>query len=66
MGAGCGREFVPNDCSGVLRGFHTWRSKREALNALGVEMNFAMVLASETLKQFGERALGTMVAVNEG
>jgi len=65
MGAGDGRNFAPEDRSGLLRERDPRLSKREALNALGVEMNFAMVLAGETLEQFGERALGTMAAVNE-
>jgi hypothetical protein len=38
----------------------------EVLDALGIQMNFAVVGADETLKQLGEGTLGAMPAVNEG
>jgi hypothetical protein len=70
MGTGHGRNFVPEDCSGVLRESNPWLTKRlakrEILNALGVEMNFAMVLAGEAFEKLGKGALGAMAAVHEG
>ncbi len=70
MGAGGGRDFVPEDRSRLLRESNTWLSKRlskrQALNALGVEMNFTMLLAREALEEFGKRALCAMAAVHEG
>jgi hypothetical protein len=70
MGTGHRRNFVPEDCSGVLRESNPWLTKRlakrEILNTLGVEMDFAMLVAREALEQFGKGALGAMAAVNEG
>jgi len=66
VGAGHGRNPVPEDRSGLVRGSGTGLGKREALDMLGVEMNFAMVLAGEALEEFGKRALRAMAAVNEG
>lgn len=65
MGAGDGRNFMPDDGPGVWRKCDTWLGKREILDALGVEMNLAMRGAREALQQFGERALRAMLAINE-
>jgi hypothetical protein len=48
-----------------LRDADTRLSKREAFNALSVEVNFAMLLASEALQEFGKRALCAMAAVHK-
>jgi hypothetical protein len=40
-------------------------SQREILNALGIEVNLAMLVARQTFQQFGKRALGAMPTVNE-
>ena len=34
-------------------------------DAFGVEMNFAGVIAAEAVEQFGEGALGAVLAINE-
>ena len=65
MGAGAGTNFMPDDRAGVLRPRSTWLSHRKILNSLGVEMNFAMLVAREAFQQLGERALGAMPAINE-
>ena len=65
MRAGDGPNFMPNDRSGVLRPLSGQISQLKALNALGVEMNFAMLVARQTLKQFGEGTLGAVPAINK-
>jgi hypothetical protein len=65
MGAGDGRNFMPDDRPGVLRVCDSRLSQRETLNALGIEMNLAMLFAREAFEQFGKRALRAMPAVNE-
>ena len=66
MGAGAGTNFMPDDRAGVLRPRSTWLSQRKILNSLGVEMNFAMLVAREAFQQLGKCALGAMPAINEG
>jgi hypothetical protein len=66
MGARHGRNPVPDDYAEVLRAGNIRWSKREALDALGVEMNFAMLMAREALEEFGKGALRAMAAVHEG
>src|SRR5215472_7572885 len=39
--------------------------KGEIVDALGVKMNFAMIIAGEALEQFGESTLRTVAAVHE-
>jgi hypothetical protein len=56
---------MPNDRSGVLRPRNAWMSQLKALNTLGIEMDFAMLVARETLKQFGDGTLGAVPAVNK-
>jgi hypothetical protein len=57
---------MPEDRAGVLRASDTRLSKGKALRALRIKMNFAMLVARETLEKFGERALRAMAAVDEG
>jgi hypothetical protein len=41
-------------------------SQGKVLNTLRIKMDFAMLVARETLEKFGKRALGAVAAVNEG
>ena len=66
MRTGDGRNFMPDDRPGVLGVCDTWLRKRKVFNALGIEMNLAMLLAHEAFQQFGKRALRAMPAVKEG
>ncbi len=66
MGTGDGTNFMPNDRAGVLRPRNTGMSQRKAFDTLGVEMDFAMLVARETIKQFGEGTLRAVPAINEG
>ena len=66
MGTRDGRNFVPDDRPGVSRVTKAWLIEREALNALCIEMNFAMLFARKAFQQFGQSALRAMPAVNEG
>ena len=66
MGTGDGTNFMPNDRAGVLRPRNTGMSQRKAFDALGVEMDFAMLVAGETFEQLGEGPLRAMPAINEG
>lgn len=50
MGTGDRTNFVPNDRAGVLRPRNTGMSQGKALNALGVEMNFAMLVTREAFE----------------
>jgi hypothetical protein len=43
----------------------TWLIEGKVFNALGVKMDLAMLVARETLEQFGERALRAVPAINE-
>jgi hypothetical protein len=65
VGTWRGRDFVPEDRSRLLRDVDTRLSKREAFNALGVEMNFAMLMAGEALEQLGQSAFRAMAAVHK-
>jgi hypothetical protein len=66
MGTGDGRNFVPDDFAGVLRVGNRRLIQRQVSNALGIEMNLAMLFAREALQQLGKRAFRAMPAVNEG
>src|ERR1700694_4876062 len=66
MGAGNGRNFMPDNQAGFLRVSNTWLIEGEVFNALGIEMNLAMLFAHEAFQQFGKRALRAMPAINEG
>ena len=57
---------MPDDRPGVSRVWNTRLSNRKALNALGIEINLAMLFGRESFQQFSERALRAMPAVNEG
>ena len=57
---------MPDDRPGVSRVWNTRLSNRKALNALGIEINLALLFARESWQQFGKRALRPMPAVNEG
>lgn len=64
MRAGNRRNPVPEDDT---RGFRTRRldpDERQVFHTLGVQMDFAMVVAGETLELFGEGTLRAMPAVN--
>ena len=62
MGTGDGRNFVPDNFAGVLR---VGLIQRKVSNALGIEMNLAMLFAREALQQLSKRAFRAMPAVNE-
>lgn len=66
MKAGNGGNFMPDDRAGFLRAWDTRLNYGKAINALGVEMNLAMLVAREAFQQFGQRALRPMTTVNEG
>jgi len=66
MGTGNGGDLMPEDRAGFLCAWDTWLSNGKTINALGVEMNLAMLFTREALQQFGKRALRPMTAVNEG
>ncbi len=57
---------MPDDRPGVSRVTKAWLIEGKALNALGIEMNLAMLFAREAFQQFGQSALRAMPAVNEG
>src|SRR5260370_40364612 len=49
MGSRDGRNLMSDDGPGALRASNGWESQRKALNALGQQMNLAMVHASEVV-----------------
>ena len=57
---------MPDDRAGFLRVCNTWLVDGKVFNALGIEMNLAMLFAREAFQQFGKRALRAMPAVYEG
>jgi len=57
---------MPDDCSGFPYMRNTCLVYGEVVDALGIEMNLAMLFRREALQQFGQRALRSMTAVNEG
>jgi hypothetical protein len=65
MGTGNGRNSMPDDRAEFLRVSNTWLIEGKVFNALGIEMNLAMLFAREAFQQFGEGALRAMPAVNE-
>jgi len=66
MGTGNGTNFMPDDRSGALRPRNAWVSQCKVFDALGIEMDFAMLVVCEALEQFGEGALRAVPAINEG
>jgi hypothetical protein len=65
MGAGDGWNFMPDDRAGFLLVSNAWWIEGKVFNALGIEMNLAMLFAREAFQQFGKRALRAMPAVYE-
>ena len=57
---------MPDNQAGFLRVSNTWLIEGEVFNALGIEMDLAMLFAREAFQQFGKRALRAMPAINEG
>jgi len=66
MRTGERRDFVPNNRSGVLRACEAWWSKHKVFNALGIEMNLAMLVAGKAFQHFGKGAFRAVAAVNKG
>jgi len=66
MRTGKRRDFVPNDHTGVLRACDAWWGKRKVLNALGIEMNLAMLVAGKAFQHFCKGAFRAVAAVNKG
>jgi hypothetical protein len=60
-----GRNFAPKDPSGICRTKGRRIRKRKVLDALGVKVNFAMLVACETLEQLGKSAFRAMATVHE-
>ena len=63
---GNGWNFMPNKDAGVRRVGGPGQSKREAFDALRVQMDFAMLIANKPFQQFGKGTLRAMPAINEG
>ncbi len=61
-----GRNSVQNDAAGIWRPHGRGAIECKVLDTLGIKMDFAMLVARETLEQFGERALSAVPAINEG
>jgi len=60
-----GGNFVPEDASGSGRESASGIVDREILDAICVEMNFAVVCVRKTFQQFGKSTLRPMTAVHE-
>jgi hypothetical protein len=56
---------VPEDLSGPWRENTAGMIHREILDAICVEMNFALVCTRKTIEQLGEGTLRAMTAVDE-
>jgi hypothetical protein len=56
---------MPDDRAGFLRVWDTGLNYGKTINALGVEVNLAMLVVREAFQQFGQRALRPMTAVNK-
>ena len=65
MRSGNRGDFVPEDSPGSGRGNTTGMIYSEVLNAIRVQMNFAVVCARKTFQQFGKSPLRSMTAVHE-
>jgi len=63
---GKGRNLVPEERAGILPPLLRGGIKVEVLDALGIEMDFAMLLAREPFEQFGERAFRSVAAIDKG
>jgi hypothetical protein len=60
------RNSMPNDPARICRPHGRGAVECKVLDTLGVKMDFAMLVARETLEKFGERALRAMAPVNKG
>jgi len=60
-----GGNFVPEDASCSGRESTSGIVDREILDAIGVEMNLAVVRTRKTFQQFGESSLRPVTAVHE-
>ena len=56
---------MPDDRAGFLVVSNTWLIEGKVFNALGIEINLAMLFARKAFQQFGEGALRAMPAVYE-
>ncbi len=65
MGPWDGRNLVPEDASRSGSENTAGMIDREILDAIRIEMNFAVVRVRKTLQQFGESSLRPMTAVHE-
>ena len=65
IGTGDGWNSMPDDRTGFLRVSNAWLIEGKVFNALGIEMNLAMLFAREAFQQFGKRALRAVPAVYE-
>src|SRR5260370_42354540 len=66
MGTRDARNSMPNDPARICRLHGRGAVECKVLDTLGVKMDFAMLVARETLKKFGESALRAMAPVNKG
>lgn len=65
MGTRDGTNLVPEDRAGFLRSTRGLTTQGEILDPLGVQMNFAMIVARQAFEQFGESPFRPMPAVDE-
>jgi len=65
MWTGEGRNFMPDDPARASRLRNTRLSQLNVFDALGVQMNFAMLVTREAFEQLGKRALRAVPAINE-
>lgn len=66
MGTRDGRNSMPNDPTGICRPHRESTRECNVLNTPGVKMDFALLVARETLEQFGDSAFRAMAPVNKG
>jgi len=57
---------MPNDPARICRPHERGSVECKVLDTLSVKMDFAMLVARETIKQFGEGTLRAVPAINEG
>jgi hypothetical protein len=56
---------MPDNRAGFLRVCHAGLIQDKGFNALGIQMNLAVLFAREAFQRFGKRALRAMTAINE-
>jgi hypothetical protein len=66
MRARDGRNFMPNDPAGICQALRRTASQRKICDALGVEMDFAMLVVRETLQHFSKRAFRAVAPIDKG